>query len=84
MAYDTTNSGAMWGNKVFLTNPKAPKWTGKINVDGIDYNISAWPGDKEKNPNAPALSLKIQKIQENPVPAVPYKGEKFADDDLPF
>ena len=79
MEYSNTNRGAIWANKKSLENPKAPKWTGKLDVEGVTYNVSAWAGDKEK-PTAPSLTFSIQKADMGFVPV--KKGETF--DDIPF
>jgi hypothetical protein len=79
MEYSNTNRGAIWANKKHAENPKAPKWTGKLDVEGVTYNVSAWAGDKEK-PTAPSLTFVIQKADMGFVPV--KAGDKF--DDIPF
>ena len=59
MTYDNNNSGAVWPNKKKLTD-KHPKWTGKCTVEGVDYFMSCWAGDKDK-PGAPSLTIKFQR-----------------------
>lgn len=78
MEYSNTNRGAIWANKKHLENPKAPKWTGKLDVEGVTYNVSAWAGKQE--PNQPSLTFSIQKADMGFVPV--KKGETF--DDIPF
>jgi hypothetical protein len=78
MTYDNNNSGAIWPNKKKLTD-KHPKWTGKCTVEGVDYFMSCWAGDKDK-PGAPSLTIKFQKADMGFVPV--KKGETF--DDIPF
>jgi hypothetical protein len=41
------NSGIMFENRDEGTNPK---WSGKVNVDGVEYGIAAWPR-QSKNGN---------------------------------
>ena len=41
MAYDNTNSGALFRNDKKETD-KHPDYRGTINVDGVEYWLSAW------------------------------------------
>ena len=79
MIYDNKNKGAIWANKKHLENGKAPKWTGKLDVEGVTYTVSAWPGDKEK-PTSPSLRFSIQKAD---MGFVPTKAGDVIDD-VPF
>jgi len=78
MEYSNTNRGAIWANKKHSENPKAPKWTGKLDVEGVTYTVSAWAGKQE--PNQPSLTFVIQKADMGFVPV--KAGDKF--DDIPF
>jgi hypothetical protein len=78
MIYDNKNRGAIWANKKFAENPKAPKWTGKLDVEGVTYTVSAWPGDKEK-PTSPSLRFSIQKAD-----TAPATKPKEIIEDVPF
>ena len=79
MTYDNNNSGAIWPNKKKLTE-KHPKWTGKCVIDGADYYMSAWAGDKDK-PGAPSLTIKFQKVEQK---VEASKQEHIDDSDIPF
>lgn len=78
MTYDNTNQGAIWPNKK-ADKPTSPKWTGKLDVEGVIYWISAWAGDKEK-PGSPSLKFAIQRAE----PKQEVKQEAISDDDIPF
>jgi len=78
--YDNTNSGAIWPNKQKKTD-KHPTHTGSINVEGVEYWVSAWVGDKTKN--QPSLSFKIQKKESNQAPQA-AQSAPINDDDIPF
>jgi len=41
MAYDNTNSGALFKNDK-RTNERQPQYTGSIDADGKEYWMSAW------------------------------------------
>lgn len=61
MQYDNTNKGALFINdKKDKNNPedKKPDMTGKINVEGSDFFISAWKR-KAKESGKPFLSISI-------------------------
>jgi len=87
--YDDTNTGAIWKSK-FTDNPKAPQYTGNLNVEGVDYKISAWRQTSD-NPKAPVLNFKIQKDGEMPNIPKPSNDRPLGDvgsngmeDDVPF
>lgn len=58
MAYDNTNSGALFPNE--KTKDSHPDYRGTINIDGKDYWISGWikvSGPNSKNPGQKFMSL---------------------------
>ncbi len=63
MAYDNTNSGAMWGNKEKQTDTQ-PDYKGSINIEGIEYWLAGWKRDPNGNPNAPAIKFKYTRKDE--------------------
>lgn len=82
MSYDNTNTGAIWPNKKRETE-KHPTHTGTINVEGVEYYVSGWVGDKTKN--QPSLSLKIRRKDEQVKPkVVEQKAPEVNDSDIPF
>ena len=66
--YDNTNRGSIWGNDKKETE-KHPDFTGSLNVDGVDYWVSAWKRKPDANPKAPALSFSIKRKDDMPVKA---------------
>ena len=50
MGYDNTNKGVLFKNKKKETD-NHPDYNGSINVDGIDYWLSAWI-NKDKDGNS--------------------------------
>jgi len=81
MEYDNTNRGAIWKNDKKETE-KHPDFTGSLNVEGVEYWVSAWkrkPGGSEK---APALSFNIKLKEEAQKPNQSVEPE--FDDDIPF
>jgi len=82
MAYDNTNSGAIFKNDR-KEDDKQPDYTGSINVDGEDYWLAGWvktAGPSAKNPGKKFLSLAV--TQKDP-PSAPRTDEEI-DDDIPF
>ena len=71
MQYDNTNSGAAF--KKDNANPKAPQYSGPLNVDGKDLEISIW--EKTSKAGKPFLSIKVGPSREKknftPRPAAP-------------
>ena len=78
MDYDNKNTGAAFLKE--NVNPKAPKWSGPLNVDGKDYQVSIW--EKTSKGGLDFLSLKV----ELPRPkGEGYKPKQKEDDsNLPF
>jgi len=56
MQYDNKNTGAAFLKE--NVNPKAPKWSGPLNVDGKDYQVSIW--EKNSKGGLDFLSLKVE------------------------
>ena len=42
MAYDNSNSGALFKNTKMREGKEDPEYTGSINIDGKDYWLDAW------------------------------------------
>jgi len=84
MEYDNTNRGSIWKNEKKETE-KHPDFTGSLNVEGVEYWVSAWKRKPDASVKAPALSFSIkikdaQKQQHIPAQTV---ATDF-DDDIPF
>lgn len=77
MEYDNRNRGALFKNDK-ATTEKHPGYTGKINVDGVDYYLSAWLKDGSKGK---FFSLSVKPVEEKPA-AKPKSVMDIPDDDL--
>lgn len=84
MAYDNTNSGLMYRSDNRKSD-KHPEFTGSINVDGVEYWLSAWVN--EGKPGGKLEGKKYFSIKLNPKEkkAEPMKYDQPYDgDDIPF
>lgn len=86
--YDNTNRGQIWPNDR-KEKDTHPDFKGSINVDGVEYWVSAWKRKPDANPKAPSLSFSVQKKDEQQnntrqaAPQQPAASPDF-DDDIPF
>ena len=88
--YDNTNRGAIWGNKKKVTDTH-PDFTGGLNIEGVEYWVSAWKRKESDHINAPALSISV-KIKEQQQNKTEIRGASQIrepndlnfDDDIPF
>lgn len=86
--YDNTNSGVLFKNDK-QGNEKRPDYTGKINVEGKDYQLSAWIKEGQKGK---FMSLSVQEPRQKDEPAQASRTAMKAqapagfdpDDDIPF
>lgn len=89
MAYDNTNRGSIWKNDD-KTEDTHPDFRGSLNVDGVEYWVSAWKRKEGANPKAPALSftVKAKDAAKTPAPKAQPNGAGSGgpdyDDDIPF
>ena len=73
--YDNTNRGSVWINDKKLSD-KHPDLSGSLDVDGVEYWVSAWKRKEGANPKAPVLSFSIKRKDE-------AKKEPKAEVDIP-
>jgi hypothetical protein len=84
--YDNTNRGAIWPNDRMREGKKDPEFTGSLDVEGVEYWVSAWRRKPDAKPGAPSLSLSINRKDANraPNPQLEVPQEPDFDDDIPF
>ena len=83
--YDNTNKGAIWGNEDKTSDTK-PDFKGNLNVEGVEYRVSAWKRDPGASEKAPALKFSIQ-IKERQAVQPASAGQQDApelSDEIPF
>ena len=84
MEYDNTNRGSIWPNDKKLTE-KHPDFTGSLNIEGVDYWVSAWKRAPDANPKAPSLSFSVKRKDEKPAQQAPQATNMpDFDDPIPF
>ena len=81
MSYDNTNSGALFKNERKETD-KHPDYKGSINVDGVEYWISAWLN--ESNAGKKYMGLKVNRKEATSAPAPAPEASDAFGDDIPF
>lgn len=74
MAYDQTNSGTLGVNRR-KEKDTHPGYTGKLNVEGVDYYLSAWV---KEGKDGKFFSLSVKPVNAD----APKKAAKPVDDDL--
>lgn len=81
---DNTNRGAIWKNedKEYETHPD---FKGQLNVEGVEYWVSAWKRKPDANLKAPALSFSIKPKDAPQQKAQQKRPSKQQDDgEIPF
>ena len=87
--YDNTNSGMLARNENRKTD-KHPEYTGSLNVDGVDYWVSAWVNEGKaggKMEGKKYFSLKVNPKEgggSSLAPSTLGSGGSLIDDDIPF
>lgn len=80
--FDNTNSGALFKNKA-KTKDAQPDYKGDINIDGVEYWLSAWIKTSKAGETYMSLSPQPKKAAASKAPAI--SGDAFDDDSgIPF
>lgn len=85
--YDNTNTGALFINDR-RQNENQPNAKGSVNIDGVEYWVSAWTKTSKAGQKFQSLSF-TRKEQQAPKPAptqapAPAFNPNDIDDDMPF
>lgn len=83
--YDNTNRGSIWRNEKKQTE-QHPDFTGKCDINGVEFWIAGWKRKAGDNPKSPALRLAFTpKDEPKPTPVTPQQpAAADFDDDIPF
>ena len=88
--HDNTNRGAIWKNDDKQSDNQ-PDFKGSLNVDGVEYWVSAWKRRPDASAKAPALSFSIKlkegqthqpSISQRAAPKGPAKQGSLPRDDM--
>lgn len=80
MQYDNTNSGTLFKNDKG-DNDKRPDYRGKIDINGVEYNLSAWV-KVMKDGTGKFLSLKAD--AKTTAPVAKHIAAQDDNDEIPF
>ena len=80
--YDNTNSGALFINDR-RQNENQPNAKGSVNIDGVEYWVSAWTKTSKAGQKFQSLSFTRKEQAPAPQPQKPAFND-INDDDLPF
>lgn len=88
MAYDNTNSGMLARNKR-REKDTHPEYTGTINVDGVEYWMSAWikegrDGSKLAGEKYFSIAITKKDAPKSAPRSAPNPAGGPYDDDIPF
>lgn len=89
--YDNTNRGSIWKNEK-KDKDTHPDFTGSLNVNGVEYWVSAWKRKEGAAAKAPALSFSINPKDDQPSISQraqstirqPAQNNADMNDDIPF
>lgn len=80
MAYDNTNTGALFKAKERATD-KHPEYTGTINVEGREYWLAGWVKESKQGQKYFSLSVKSK---DKPADKPAAKSIHDIESDIPF
>lgn len=81
--YDNTNSGALFANDR-RQNENQPNAKGSVNIDGVEYWVSAWTKTSKAGQKFQSLSFTRKEQAPAPQPQAPAFNANDLDDDMPF
>ena len=64
MEYNNTNRGQIWKNEDRKSDSH-PHFKGSMDIDGVEYWVSAWTRKPDANPKSPALTFSFKKKIKN-------------------
>ena len=86
MSYDNTNSGILAKNLDCDESRKQPQYRGSLNVEGVDYWVSAWIQEGREGTKLAGqkyFSMKLEPKQQQAQQPAP-KPQAAVDQDIPF
>jgi hypothetical protein len=83
MEYDNTNRGSLFKNDR-KDDAKFPDYKGSLNVDGVEYWLSAWLKVSKDGAKFMSLSIKNKSVESSSDNKPVKTKEFFNDSDIPF
>lgn len=71
--YDNTNRGSIWRNEK-REKDTHPDFTGSLNVNGVEYWVSAWKRKEGAAAKAPALSFSVKPKEDQPQQSISQRA----------
>ena len=81
--FDRTNRGSIWKNEK-KEKDGHPDFTGSLDVDGVQYWVSAWKRRDGAAAKAPALTFSIKPKEDKKPKSQMAKDANDMDDEIPF
>jgi len=87
MEYNNTNRGQIWKNEDRKSDTH-PHFKGSMDIDGVEYWVSAWTRKPDANPKSPALTFSFKKKEDKQDDQI-HKTDSVSavdefDDKIPF
>jgi hypothetical protein len=87
MEYNNTNRGQIWKNEDRKSDSH-PHFKGSMDIDGVEYWVSAWTRKPDANPKSPALTFSFKKKEDKQDDQIP-KADSVSvvdgfNDSIPF
>jgi hypothetical protein len=87
MEYNNTNRGQIWKNEDRKSDTH-PHFKGSMDIDGVEYWVSAWTRKPDANPKSPALTFSFKKKEDKQDDQIP-KADSVSvvdgfNDSIPF
>lgn len=88
MAFDNTNRGAIWPNDKEGVETR-PDFRGSVNIEGVEYWVSAWKRKEGAKAKSPSLTFNVEKKEDKYQPKPEQQSKDTGkwddfDDDIPF
>ena len=81
MDFDNSNRGVLFKNDK-QGNEKRPDYQGSLNVNGQDFQLSAWIKASKKGDKYMSLSVQPKRERQTEAPRAPIASEPFPDNEI--
>jgi hypothetical protein len=81
--YDNTNTGAIFKNDRREEGTKQPEYNGSLNVEGVEYWLSAWVKESKTGKKFFSVAIKRKEPKQRPTGGMSSLADDM-DDSIPF